>query len=216
MSKKVDLGELLIARLGGDVVSDIGARVGTYSVKHFLSMPYHALTHHLSHHVILPNLDKFEAQIDKMLPGVETAASRVKRMSKPAEARAKKIAEVAVDLGADTVFGLVTQVIGQQWIDKRFNVGKITDGQQTATAFMDRACQIGAFITLNTVGAKPNKAAQKALVPFYKKLAKDLGVEMSQDSAEEYASVSMNVRATGIVGTLGALLMHNHYARGGK
>lgn len=214
MTKQVSIPKLAFARFGGDIVADVGARTGTYMLKHVLAMPYNAALDMVTYGWVLPHLGQYEAKIDQLLPAVETATSREKRLSRPPEIRARKIAATMLDLGSDTAWGFVAQVAGQQVIDNwLLKSAQITRRQQSMVSMVDRAFQVGSFVMLNTAGADLSKSAQKNLAPMMQKIARGVGVEMPEETAQEWASRAMNVNATGAFGTLGALVSHYNYAK---
>lgn len=201
------------SRVVGELVTDWGARGTTAIVKAIFGGPRDAVNRFVSANIVLPNLEKIEGTIDKLIPGVETPSDREKRRIGTREERADRIAASMFDLSTDFVGGYLVQVIGQDALDRAFRLPRIGYEKQAQFALVDRAVQIGSFVALNPIGGDMNKAAQKPISGFVERLLNGVGIKTSKERADWYASQLMNVRVPNASGSLAAGLLQHHYTK---
>jgi hypothetical protein len=205
------LTPLVGARIGAEVTSAIGAGIVANGFKHLLSLPHDIAVRFISRQIVLPRLDAIEAAMDGYFPGLVTHKDKRDRFTIRPSVRADELATAILGQGADFIGGLVGQVYGQKFFDQMFKVPTITDAQQFKVAGIDRACYIGSFILLNTIGTKSNLALQERLKNMYMKLLSPWG--MTEDKAESMAKQTVNERIPNIMGMIGSLAVHYKFSR---
>jgi hypothetical protein len=208
---KAGFAPLVGARLGAEVVSSIGSGIAANGFKHLLSLPHDTVLHFIRNQIVLPRLDAIEAAMDGYLPGLVTHEDKRDRLTVTPFTRADNLATAILSQGADFIGGLVGQVYGQKFFDQMLKVPAISDAQQFKVAGIDRTCQLGAFILLNTIGTKVNLASQERLKNMYVKLLSPWGV--TEDKAESMAKQTLNSRIPNMVGMIGSLAAHYKFSR---
>jgi hypothetical protein len=211
VTNRTALTPLVGARLGAEVTSAIGSGIVTNGFKHLLSVPHDAAVRFLRNQIILPRLDAIESAMDGYLPGLVTREDKRDRLTMTPSARADELATAILAQGTDFIGGLVGQVYGQKFFDDMLKVSPITDAQQFKVAGIDRTCQFGAFILLNTLGTKANLATQERLKTMFMKLLSPWGV--TEDKAESLAKQTVNITLPNMMGMIGSLAAHHHFSK---
>lgn len=205
------LAPLVGARVGAEFASAIGSGIFTRGFEHLLHVPHDAAVRFVQDRIVLPELSRIEALMDKHAPGLVTHKEKRERGEIPAHVRAHELSTTILHLGTDFLSGLVAQVYGQKFFDQMLHVPAITDAQQFKVAFVDRTCQLGSFLMLNTLGTRVNIGLQEQLKTMYMKIFSPWGVD--EDRAESMAKKTVNMHLPNLMGMIGSLAAHYHFSK---